>query len=439
MPAHRVVPDNAAEVSTDRPERLAEILDRPFASLDCAAYRCALTDKSRLHQATDAAQLFASKWRFRLGPTDVIRLADGPAESPFAPEIVGSPLLQEVVRRLRAGSGAGRIGELASAVAVPPERLAAILSDPLGDWLEAPAAEELAGRVEPLEVSRWPCSIYEISRPYWENTAFVRDGLGDIMAAAGSHVRFARSLRAAHVGYLMGGDLGSFYLPESESRLVFAEWRMAPGQFRDRPVSCPVPVGFTRYFSLLGVGRGSPVACFDGLVWGENRCTWTSANAAANGIERFHPVDVILPAHLEALRRDTMELARLIAGGTEDDRTALVARLAGFFQRLVCLHLFPAGNMGLAMNLVNHVLRRAFGRYLPHLHLDWCAHRLGAPGFVALFARVYERFGIIPGDPESEQQAIDGILAFRREQARLSAAPAQFVPQGEAAALLFLD
>jgi hypothetical protein len=62
------------------------------------------------------------------------------------------------------------------------------------------------------------------------------------------------------------------------------------------------------------------------------------------------------------------------------------------------------GNMGLAMNVVNYLLRRGRGVYLCHLHLDWCAHRLEPPNFNQVFQRAVASYAVQVGDKDSRHK-----------------------------------
>jgi hypothetical protein len=285
--------------------------------------------------------------------------------------------------------------------------LDALLAAAFGKLIFAPVALLAAERgISGIEVTRFPGSPYEVERPYWTNMGAVRAASDSLWAALDADGRFARALQTLHVILLMGEDLQSYYQPASP----ISSGRAAPGRFMltapelidtaagtvfvAGPRVSAALVGGRLYHELCCTTLGEPVAPLpqrfrdpDGLDWGQ----LVQARAAADPspAEWFCPPRPIRTGHLSALR---VSLSAADAAAQSADPRSCLRPLAAFHQQFVRLHPFHCGNQSLAMNLVNRVLRRAFGAGMPHLFLDHLAIRLSPPAYARLFRRASDAY-----------------------------------------------
>jgi len=228
--------------------------------------------------------------------------------------------------------------------------------------------ERLERALPGAEISRFPRSPYAIQRNYWRNQIHVRELISSgLTAAVASGAAFVEFLRELHLAAIVGEDLATFYRPESE----IANVRLEPGAlYEERPrIWAPEPER-ARFLDTLSALHG------DGSGAGPERFAVVPGWAGLC----YFPPRPLTDGHFDALA----EPLRAALAGT-DPATTLEA-LARFHARFVRLHPFACVNQSLAMNLVNHLLRRSHAGYLPHLLLDYCAMALSEPSYARLLA-----------------------------------------------------
>ena len=298
--------------------------------------------------------------------------------------------------------GARTLAEVRLMARPETQRLDALLAQAFGNVLFAPLALVSAERtISGIEVTRFPGSPYEISRPYWTNMGAVRTRLDGLDAALDTDAQFLAQLRELHVIALMGEDLQSYYQPASP----ISSGRAAPGRLMTTatqiidtahgsllvqgPRVNAATVGGARYHEALyrtleEPEAGSPRHFIDssGIDWG--RLVHAMAPSDAAPEDWFCPPRPLRPEHVRSLRE--LLRAALDSAARSEHPTCLQA-LAGFHQNFIRLHPFHCGNQCLAMNIVNRILGQLLGAGIPHLMLDHLALRLSTPAYAKVFRR----------------------------------------------------
>jgi hypothetical protein len=285
--------------------------------------------------------------------------------------------------------------------------LQALLDATFGKLTFAPLAVlSLEQRISGIEITRFPGSPYEVSRPYWKNMAAVRAASETLFSALDDDESFARELRKLHVILLLGEDLQSYYQPASP----ISSGRAAPGRFMltasellDAPegsvfvsgprVAAPA-VGGLRYHELLYRSLGEPEASLPRSFQGDSGLDWgrlVDARAMTDAVSArwFCPPRPLRREHLHTLRESLGAAER---ASQSADRQSCLAALASFHQYFLRLHPFHCGNQSLAMNLVNRVASRVLGAGMPHLILDHLAFRLSPGAYAHVFQRAADAY-----------------------------------------------
>ncbi len=280
----------------------------------------------------------------------------------------------------------------------------------------APAAvraleQELPG----CEISRFPGSPYAIARPYWENMVAVRRAIKDDLGGVlGDPRRGLEFLRELHVLATMGPSLGSFYKPSSP----VSDGGVMPGRLWDTETRTVATASGTLllsgprvkasaiagelYHHLVHAQLGDPAASDperafgdeDGLAWGQiliARAATDDAFASWYCLPR--------PRKPEHAQRLFEELGQALDAAETGDAGGAIRQAARFHWRFVHLHPFRCANQCLAMNLVNHVLKRVLPSGMPHLILDQFALRLRPEPYQLLFARAASHYAIATSEP----------------------------------------
>ncbi len=341
----------------------------------------------QLRLETDAGRLRLTSPRAPLGVSiEGLAPADRKAVLALLAQLDGERTLAEV--RARRG-GDGRV-------------LGLLMSAAFGSLLFAPLSVMAAEQgISGVEITRFPASPYEISRPYWKNMAAVRARLGDLDAAVNDDEHFLRELCKLHVLALLGEDLQTYYQPASPisgGRAAPGRLMRTPTELIDTPDGClflsgprvnAAPVGGVRYHEALYQTLGEPEAALHrrfvddgGLDWG--RLVRAKAVADPAFGDWFCPPRPLRAEHVAALRRS---LSTALDGVAGSDRERCLNSLAEFHREFVRLHPFYCGNQCLAMNIVNRILGQLLGAGIPHLMLDHLALRLSAPAYVSVFRR----------------------------------------------------
>ena len=292
---------------------------------------------------------------------------------------------------------------------VEPAVLATMLRAAFGRVLLAPdAVAALEARLPSVEITRFPGSPYGVERPYWENMIAVRERFDAQRAALAGPESFAQLLRELHVLALMGSSLQSFYKPQSP----VSDHTVAPGAlfhdaprllrtasgvvFLDGPRVNAKLLGGQSYHQALARALGDPGALdsereleLGGIGWGG--VTTARSERDEQPGPWFCPPRPMTAGHFELLRG---ALGAACAAAAEGDRSATTRALGRFHYGFVRLHPFHCANQSLAMNLVNAVLRSAFGAGIPHLVLDHLALRLTPDAYQQAFARTVAAYSV---------------------------------------------
>ncbi len=355
--------------------------------------------------------------------------------------------------------GARTLAEVRLMARADTRTLDTLLARAFGKVLFAPLALVSAERtISGIEVTRFPGSPYEISRPYWKNMGAVRVRLDALDAALDSDEPFLKQLRELHIITLMGDDLQSYYQPASP----ISSGRAAPGRLMTTatqiidtahgsllvqgPRVNAATVGGARYHEALYRTLREPEARAprhfidsSGLDWG--RLVHAMAPADAAPQDWFCPPRPLRPEHIRSLREP---LRAALDSATRSEHPTCLRALAEFHQNFIRLHPFHCGNQCLAMNIVNRVLGQLLGAGIPHLMLDHLALRLSAPAY----QQVFQRCVAVYVDPQASplarylQLAASRTRSFelirRLTDAASAAAAEKFIQEDPASARLLM-
>lgn len=305
-----------------------------------------------------------------------------------------------------------------------------LLRSTFGLLVFAPAAvQSLERELSGAEITRFPSSPYAIVRPYWENMIALRRALEVHLAPAilqtAPAVEFLRHL---HVIATMGSSLSSFYKPSSPVSdagvMPGALWNVPARTVRTSSgilfvsgprINASAPAG-ELYHRMIYQSVGDPAAVEpervladpDGYEWGQ---LMVARAAHDQGFAPwFCPPRPMKDEHFARL---FAELQAALDAARRGERAATLRHAARFHWRFVHLHPFRCANQCLAMQAVNHVLRRILPCGLPHLLLDQLSVRLQMEAYERLFARAVEHFVTEEATPAAR-------YAHYRDQKRLA-------------------
>jgi hypothetical protein len=320
-----------------------------------------------------------------------------------------------VLHLLQLLDGKRTLAEVRQHAAPEARVLDVLLAGAFGSLLFAPLPLMAAERsISGIEITRFPGSPYEISRPYWMNMGAVRARLDELDAASTNDGHLMACLRELHVIALMGADLQSYYQPASPissgraapGRLMHAATVVVEAQCGSLIIRGPrvnaAPVGGARYHQLLYATLGEPEASLPRRFLGAGavdfgRLVHGQAAADPSAQDWFCPPRPLRSEHVAALRA---ALHGALDAAERSRRPQCLTALAEFHQIFVRLHPFHCGNQCLAMNIVNHVLGRLLGAGVPHLMLDHLALRLSPGAYARVFRRCVDVYvDATPGVP----------------------------------------
>lgn len=378
------------------------ILREPQNSVDFNLYR-SLVGRSDSDHGT--------VFRFQFGPADQVYRTSEPIHRdspPLLSKLLAIlPCVPESALSLRALAAMldEDVHQLRHAVATaPPGRIAIA------------AMEDLAGKISPYEISRWAAQGMDVDRVYWQN---VRDADRYLNSLDWTeNLSYLHVLKMSHVIYLMGLGLNSCYFPTSPARRIMAtDPTVGPGTLRRSLVHCS---GKTpremRYYEELMEGTGGNYARFDetGTFWGQARWEWYPGGLGRrHPLHIFCPPEAILPAHVQCLESAWTDVVKSLHRGAGDDLVEATGRL---FYYTVCLHPFYCGNMGLVMLVINHVMKKGIRACIPHLHLDWCAHRLDLCRFSKFWRSMCDEYMLPIAEPENTGKMTEKIELLKQRE-----------------------
>lgn len=249
----------------------------------------------------------------------------------------------------------------------------------LGEIFFMPAViAELEARIAAVELLRFPTqSRYAMPRPYWENSAVVRNAL-DVLYRRLDDVRaFSDGLRGLHRLATLGADGETYYGGAGGIATI-------PGEYRRTPIE-----------NHFNARKRWIIAAWLQLL----NCS--SEPLASGTIVSTHGIPLLQIAddgskccHLYGRRGEYLALqvneirTQLVAARAAleaDDRGRLLYHCSLFHHAFVHAHPFNNINNSIAMNIVNDLLGKAEVGVLPHLYFDQVAYLMQPEDYAEFF------------------------------------------------------
>ncbi len=246
--------------------------------------------------------------------------------------------------------------------------------------------EELELAIPGISIVRSPFSPYQILRNYWKNMIDVRRKI-EVSLSKNNQNELLEQIRSFHIITLMGSNLRTFYKPDSG----VSDFSVCPGHFRNGETH--VICGFEEFSEYLHiVAHSLDITIKDQweVYWNDCGQYW-GKGFVLDHTGSYTPPDAPFGTQLDQLCILLMALPSIV---NEDELPKAISALAKFHQRFVQLHPFECANQSLAMNIINHFLKKWIDSCVPHLHLDMVAFFFTPEDYSRYFARVVKYYAV---------------------------------------------